>query len=114
MKITAKLAAKVGVLVGLSGVGITGVYLGGDYANNLLSKYEKALIAFLNSNGGNDIVFEVKKKDDTMISYAGDTENSISAKVQIANGSSSAFRRIDEKTKDADKLMENIRHAGEN
>lgn len=63
MEITSGLVAKVGAGLTALGIGSTGIYLASRYANNFISKYEWALINFLDGED-NDIVFDVKKGED--------------------------------------------------
>lgn len=60
MEITTGLIAKVGGGAVLIGGGSTGIYFVHDYLSNSISRYDTALMEFLNTDT-NDIIFEVKK-----------------------------------------------------
>lgn len=62
MEITTGLIAKVGGGAVLVGGGATGIYFGHDYLSNSISRYDTALMDFLDTDEAkNDIIFEVKK-----------------------------------------------------
>lgn len=62
MEITTGLVAKVGGGAVLLGGGATGIYFGHDYLSNSISRYDTALIDFLDTDEAkNDIIFDVKK-----------------------------------------------------
>lgn len=62
MEITTGLVAKVGGGAVLLGGGATGIYFGHDYLSNSISRYDTALMDFLDTDEAtNDIIFDVKK-----------------------------------------------------
>lgn len=76
MAIVGGVATKIGIsLLVLLGGGGTIVYLGYDYLVNSISRYDKALVDFLRDDEANDIIFEVKKGDNSGSDL---TENDIS------------------------------------
>lgn len=95
MEITTGLVAKVGGGLSLLGAGATGIYLGHDYLSNYLSIYDKALIDFLRDDEANDIIFEVKKGDDSADLGADDlnfsnTNQTPTIKVKVSANTSTA------------------------
>lgn len=100
MEITTGLLTKSGAALALLGIGGTSIYFGHDYVTNNLSRYDIALINFLDKEGGNnDIIFEVKKgeegtEDLTANDIAFSTNPaSVTAKVKVtANTTGSTFK----------------------
>lgn len=115
MEITAGLLTKAGCGLGAAGLGVTGIYFGGEYINNMLSNYEKALIGFLEGGTEHDIKFEVKKGDGSaldatslVLSGTG-AAVSVFAKVQVTGGTTSSFKNGGSDATDKDKGMSDIK-----
>lgn len=115
MAITAGLIAKVGIGLGVLGLGATAVYFGGNFVKNSFSKYDWALINFLYADEGNDLIFEVKNKngedltDSNMTFGSSTSEDSISAKVRLNSGQSSTKKQNGQAATVGDKGMKHIK-----
>lgn len=101
MEISSGLIAKTGAVLAALCVGGTGIYLAKNHLNNSISKYEWALINFL-EKAKHDIVFDVKTGEnentdlsDSDITFANGKPQkvTVSAIVQVSGTSNSSFKK---------------------
>lgn len=119
MAITAGLATKILIGLGIVGLGATGAYYLKGFGANLISEYDEALLEFLDGDKDHDIVFDVKKGEDAkddlteadIVLPNGEKKDvSVSAIVQISTASTSAFKKKGGTAADEnDKGMKKIR-----
>lgn len=108
-----KITAGLIILVG----GGTAIYLGKEYLDNYISKYEYALIDYLLGKD-NDIVFDVKKGEnadqdlsDSDIAFTNGQPQkvTVSAIVQVAGTSGSSFKKSGGNASIDDEQMKGIK-----